>query len=167
MLKNIIRFLPFLIFFFCESNPVTETLYFKLNTEVSPGQGGIIALESGSYKVGTIRTIYAKPNTGWVFSHWEGIISGMNNPTDIILFLLYIFLKDFSRLSRTELFGYIFLISGATANLLDRLLNGSVLDFLIINYNQIYFPAVFNVADIFISFGALLIITSYVFRPNK
>ena len=85
----------------------------------------------------------------------------------IILFLLYIFLKDFSRLSRTELFGYIFLISGATANLLDRLLNGSVLDFLIINYNQIYFPAVFNVADIFISFGALLIITSYVFRPNK
>ena len=50
---------------------------------------------------------------------------------------------------------------------LDRLLNGSVLDFLIINYNQIYFPAVFNVADIFISFGALLIITSYVFRPNK
>ena len=62
---------------------------------------------------------------------------------------------------------YIFLISGATANLLDRLLNGSVLDFLIINYNQIYFPAVFNVADIFISFGALLIITSYVFRPNK
>ena len=85
----------------------------------------------------------------------------------IILFLLYIFLKDFSRLSRTELFGYIFLISGATANLLDRLLNGSVLDFLIINYNQIYFPAVFNVADIFISFGALLIITRYVFRPNK
>ena len=85
----------------------------------------------------------------------------------IILFLLYIFLKDFSRLSRTELFGYIFLISGATANLLDRLLNGSVLDFLIMNYNQIYFPAVFNVADIFISFGALLIITSYVFRPNK
>ena len=85
----------------------------------------------------------------------------------IILFLLYIFLKDFSRLSRTELFGYIFLISGATANLLDRLLNGSVLDFLIINYNQIYFPAVFNVADIFISFGALLIVTSYVFRPNK
>jgi signal peptidase II len=85
----------------------------------------------------------------------------------IILCLLYIFLKDFSRLSRTELFGYIFLISGATANLLDRLLNGSVLDFLIINYNQIYFPAVFNVADIFISFGALLIITSYVFRPNK
>ena len=86
MLKNIIRFLPFLIFFFCESNPVTETLYFKLNTEVSPGQGGIIALESGSYKVGTIRTIYAKPNTGWVFSHWEGIISGMNNPTDIIFY---------------------------------------------------------------------------------
>ena len=76
-------------------------------------------------------------------------------------------MKDFSRLSRTELFGYIFLISGATANLLDRLLNGSVLDFLIIIYNQIYFTAVFNVADIFISFGALLIITSYVFRPNK
>ena len=85
----------------------------------------------------------------------------------IILFLLYIFIKDFSRLSRTELLGYMFLIGGATGNFLDRLINGSVLDFLIINYNQIYFPAVFNVADIFISFGALLIITNYVFRPNK
>ena len=85
----------------------------------------------------------------------------------IILFLLYIFIKDFSRLSRTELFGYMFLIGGATGNFLDRLINGSVLDFLIINYNQIYFPAVFNVADIFISFGALLIITNYIFRPNK
>ncbi|MEC7864689.1 MAG: signal peptidase II [Pseudomonadota bacterium] len=85
----------------------------------------------------------------------------------IILFLLYIFIKDFSRLSRTELLGYMFLIGGATGNFLDRLINGSVLDFLIINYNQIYFPAVFNVADIFISFGALLIITNYVFRSNK
>ena len=85
----------------------------------------------------------------------------------IILFLLYIFIKDFSRLSRTELLGYMFLIGGATGNFLDRLINGSVLDFLIINYNQIYFPAVFNVSDIFISFGALLIITNYVFRSNK
>jgi len=85
----------------------------------------------------------------------------------IILFLLYIFIKDFSRLSRAELLGYMFLIGGATGNFLDRLINGSVLDFLIVNYNQIYFPAVFNVADIFISFGALLIITNYVFRFNK
>ena len=85
----------------------------------------------------------------------------------IILFLLYIFIKDFSRLSRTELLGYMFLIGGAIGNFLDRLINGSVLDFLIVNYNQIYFPAVFNVADIFISFGALLIITNYVFRSNK
>ena len=49
---------------------------------------------------------------------------------------------------------------GAIGNFLDRMSNGSVLDIIILNYNQIYFPAIFNIADILISFGSFLSVTS-------
>ena len=81
----------------------------------------------------------------------------------IILFILYIFLKDFNELIKIELIGYMLILGGAIGNLIDRMSNGSVLDFIILNYNQIYFPAIFNIADILISFGAFLLIYSYIF----
>ena len=81
----------------------------------------------------------------------------------IILFILYIFLRDFSELIKIELLGYMLILGGAIGNLIDRMSNGSVLDFIILNYNQIYFPAIFNIADILISFGAFLLIYSYIF----
>ena len=81
----------------------------------------------------------------------------------IILFILYIFLKDFNELIKIELIGYMLILGGAIGNFLDRISNGSVLDFIILNYNQIYFPAIFNIADILISLGAFLLIYSYIF----
>ena len=56
----------------------------------------------------------------------------------IILFILYIFLRDFSELIKIELLGYMLILGGAIGNFLDRVSNGSVLDFIILNYNQIY-----------------------------
>ena len=44
------------------------------------------------------------------------------------------------------------------ANFLDRYDNSAVTDFIILHYNDIYFPAVFNIADLSISIGAVLII---------
>ena len=85
----------------------------------------------------------------------------------IILFLLYVFMRGFNTFYKTELVGYMFLIGGALGNFLDRIINGSVLDFIVVNYNQIYFPAIFNIADIMISFGVLLIITNYIIRPTS
>ncbi|MEK9614125.1 MAG: hypothetical protein VW080_09415 [Flavobacteriaceae bacterium] len=66
-----------------ESNP---TLYFKLRTEILPKQGGSILLDEGDYLANSIRTVYARPNEGWIFDHWEGIISGLNNPTEIVFY---------------------------------------------------------------------------------
>jgi signal peptidase II len=44
-------------------------------------------------------------------------------------------------------------IAGAVGNLGDRLLNGAVTDFILLNY----FPFVFNVADVAITAGAILL----------
>ena len=55
-----------------ESNP---SLYFKLKTEILPKQGGSILLDEGDYLANSIRTVYARPNEGWIFDHWEGSLS--------------------------------------------------------------------------------------------
>ena len=81
----------------------------------------------------------------------------------IILFIFYVFLRDFNKFKNIEVLGYVCILGGAVGNFLDRIQNGSVLDFIIVNYNQIYFPAIFNVADILISFGALLLVYTYLF----
>jgi sugar lactone lactonase YvrE len=63
-----------------------------------PADAGSINLEKGEYKFNTVRTIHAKPNEGWLFDHWEGIISGLSNPTDIIFYgdhdIRAVFVKD-------------------------------------------------------------------------
>jgi signal peptidase II len=50
---------------------------------------------------------------------------------------------------------YGLIAGGAVGNLVDRVLEGHVVDFLLLHYNRFYFPA-FNVADIALSVGAAL-----------
>ena len=86
MMKNMLSYLPIILFCYCQNVPISEELYFKLNTQIFPSEGGSIALKDGLYKFNTVRTIHAKPNEGWIFDRWEGIISGLNNPTDIVFY---------------------------------------------------------------------------------
>jgi signal peptidase II len=50
---------------------------------------------------------------------------------------------------------YGLIAGGAAGNLIDRVLLGHVVDFLLLHYDRFYFPA-FNVADIALSTGAAL-----------
>lgn len=86
MLKKMIPYVVLSFFCFCETEPVSKALYFQLNSQIYPEEGGSLSLENGSYKSGTVRTLHAKPNSGWIFDRWEGVIAGMNNPTDIIFY---------------------------------------------------------------------------------
>jgi signal peptidase II len=65
-------------------------------------------------------------------------------------------IKD--RWSLLEEIGILFLIGGAIGNLIDRILQGSVTDFILVYYNNFYFPA-FNFADSFITIGILLLLS--------
>ena len=67
MMKNILSYLPIILFCCCQNVPISEELYFKLNTQIFPSEGGSIALKDGLYKFNTVRTIHAKPNEGWIF----------------------------------------------------------------------------------------------------
>lgn len=65
------------------ANYVTSTARFTLNTTTSGS--GIIAINPNTtdYLTGSIVTLTAKPNSGNIFDHWEGDVTGNTNPINI------------------------------------------------------------------------------------
>ena len=58
------------------------------------------------------------------------------------------------------------ILGGAVGNVIDRILYGHVVDFLLFHWNDWYFPA-FNIADTAITAGAVLMIYDEVRRARK
>lgn len=58
------------------------------------------------------------------------------------------------------------ILGGAVGNLVDRVLNGYVVDFILLHYRDWYFPA-FNLADAAISVGAAVMILDMIIRPKQ
>lgn len=63
-------------------------------------------------------------------------------------------------------FGLAFVLGGAVGNLIDRALEGQVVDFLLFYWNGSYFPA-FNLADSAITLGAAILIYDMIFNGQK
>lgn len=111
-------------------------------------------------------TITKTYNKGIAFSMFDSSSPLTNIFFSIIVFLILLiiinfFIKNFNSFTKSECFAWYMIIGGATANLIDRLLHGHVLDFLIIHYESLYFPAIFNFADSFISLGVFILILNY------
>ena len=58
------------------------------------------------------------------------------------------------------------ILGGALGNLVDRVSQGYVVDFLVIFYHPYYFPA-FNIADFLISLGAILMVLDMIINKEK
>lgn len=58
------------------------------------------------------------------------------------------------------------ILGGAIGNVIDRLVHSHVIDFLLFHWRGAYFPA-FNVADIAITCGAILLILDEILRLRK
>lgn len=78
----------------------------------------------------------------------------------VVFFLIYIFINSKDIL---ESWGLFIIICGAMGNIIDRFVNGYVIDFIYFHMNQFYWPA-FNFADIYISIGILMIILNMVIK---
>ncbi len=63
-------------------------------------------------------------------------------------------------------FSLCLIMAGAIGNVIDRILYGHVIDFLLFYWNNWYFPA-FNLADCFITIGAALVIVQEIFMRKK
>ncbi len=78
------------------------------------------------------------------------------------IILSYLILRKNS-LSNLEYYSYSFVLGGTIGNGIDRIINGFVIDF--INLNIIEFP-VFNIADISINIGFILLLYS-IFKISR
>jgi len=65
-----------------------------------------------------------------------------------------------------EKFGFLMILGGALGNLFDRMYYSSVIDFIDISYNN-YHWFIFNVADIFITLGVVMLISLELLKAKK
>ena len=74
-----------------------------------------------------------------------------------------------ARIAATKLlesFALAMILGGALGNLYDRILHGHVVDFIVVHYQEHYWPA-FNLADSAITLGAVLLIADMLFSKEK
>jgi signal peptidase II len=111
--------------------------------------------------------LYRTYNTGVAFSMLQGMdgwfIVGMR--LVIVAFVLWIWKRTPIDRALTHL-GYALVIAGALGNLLDRFLYGHVIDFVLF-YTQTWSFAVFNLADSFITMGAVAIAIDELFLKKS
>ena len=86
--------------------------------------------------------------------------------TVIILIITLIILWMVTRTKGQEKFAFLMILGGSTGNVFDRLYYSSVPDFIDFHINNFHW-FIFNVADIFISLGVILLIYFEVFIRNK
>ena len=102
-------------------------------------------------------------NTGAAFGSFRGLQIPLILVTlVIIVFVVYklVTLPDNKRFYPIRMCG-VFLISGAVGNLIDRVMNRYVVDF--IYFSLIDFP-VFNIADIYVVCGGIVLVFLVVFK---
>ena len=90
---------------------------------------------------------------------WILVIIGLT----ITIFLMTMFLYSKKNL---EKWGYVMIITGALSNILDRGINGHVIDFILLHYKDFYWPA-FNFADIYITIGVMIILLQFLIDMRK
>ncbi|MCA9732337.1 MAG: signal peptidase II [Deferribacteres bacterium] len=124
-----------------------------------------------SFMEDTLRLQYAE-NAGAAFSlganlpeTWRWIIFGIGQ--GIFLLLLGYYLIKNRNQHAIQFYGFVLILGGGLGNFLDRLYrNGVVVDFLNVGFGSIR-TAIFNVADIAITCGLLLLIWSMMQHPSK
>ncbi len=78
----------------------------------------------------------------------------------------YIFMNK--SLDRMSLIAFCFILGGGIANIYDRIVYGSVTDFFHIDFGGVFKTGIFNVADMSVSTGMImLLIASFVYRKKE
>lgn len=85
-------------------------------------------------------------------------------PCIILLIMLGIILSR-NTIDKTMIIGFTFIIGGGIGNLADRILYGSVTDFMVIDLG-VFKTGIFNMADLSVTIGALIILI-HSFISNK
>ena len=92
-------------------------------------------------------------------SYWILVILGLL----VTCLIYYLMIRSKKRL---EKLAYFIIITGALSNILDRIINSYVVDFISLHYNNFYWPA-FNLADIYITIGIIMLLISFFIKSEE
>ena len=99
-----------------------------------------------------------------------GLFSGVISPWILVilglLIVTFIFYLMKSASNNLEEWSLLIIISGAISNIIDRIFNGYVIDFIYFHYKDFFWPA-FNFADIYITIGIIMIIINIFRKTNN
>ena len=98
-------------------------------------------------------------NFGAAFNLFDGSRIFLSIISIIITILLIFIILNNKNTTNIDLYSFSFILGGTMGNGFDRVINGYVIDF--INLNFINFP-VFNIADVSINIGLILIIYGFI-----
>ena len=88
-------------------------------------------------------------------------------PIVVLGFVLRYVFKD-KTIDKLSLIGFSCILGGGFANIYDRILYGSVTDFFHIDLGGIFRTGIFNMADLSVTTGMIMIITaSFVYRKKR
>ena len=76
----------------------------------------------------------------------------------IVLICIMIYVYRDKQIDKISLIGFCLIIGGGIANIYDRILYGSVTDFLFIDLGGIFKTGIFNIADLSVTTGMILIL---------
>lgn len=125
-----------------------------------------LSLDTGKVIIPGFFNLVHVRNTGGAFSIFAGSGSEWRRPLFVILALVVVGIITYAygKVAESDIWdraAYSFIAGGAVGNMVDRLLTGSVIDFLDFHAGAWHWPA-FNVADIAISTGAIMLLISLV-----
>ena len=87
-------------------------------------------------------------------------------PVLVLGFVVYYVLKN-KDLDRLSLIAFCCIIGGGIANVYDRIVYGSVTDFFHIDFGGVFKTGIFNVADMSVSAGMIMLLIASFFNKEK
>lgn len=111
-------------------------------------------------------------NTGAFLGMWADLPTWLKNilllglPA-LVMVGLFVYLLRKQDLSKTTMVALTFIVGGGIGNLYDRILYGSVTDFLYMDF-EIFHTGIFNMADVSVMVGtAMILIESFFSKKSK
>lgn len=111
-------------------------------------------------------SLFYLENKGAAFGIFQNKVIILSIVTFVILIGIVIYLVKYKPKNKLLRFSLSLIIAGAIGNLIDRLVYGFVVDFILLHYKDVYSFAVFNVADTFVVVGTFLL-AIYILKEGK
>ena len=87
-------------------------------------------------------------------------------PALVLGYVIYYIIKT-KELDRLSLIAFCCIVGGGMANVFDRIVYGQVTDFFFINLGGVFKTGIFNVADLSVTTGMIILLFSGVFNSKK